>query len=107
MKSEPLEEMDFPEALDAFLAAHGEKVHAVVLQSFGEGPEFLTQGGTRAGLFWDSADGFPMYTVGHGEADQILWIKWDVMGQSWSQPVRDFDKGEVFTDAQVCRKKPD
>ena len=83
MKNEPLEEKDFPEALEAFMAVHGELIHAVVLQPSGEEPEFLAQGGFRAGFFWDSADDFPMYTIGQGHADQILWIKWEVMGQTW------------------------
>ena len=39
-RDEPLEEKDFPEAIDALRAVHGEKIRAVVLQSFGE-PEFL------------------------------------------------------------------
>lgn len=75
MRKEPLDEKDFPEALDAFMVVHAELIHAVVLQSFGEGPEFLAQGGVRAGFFWDSADAFPMYTIGQGHADQTLWIK--------------------------------
>ena len=50
IKNEPLDEKDFPEALDALMAVHGELIHAVVLQSFGEEPEFLAQGGFRAGL---------------------------------------------------------
>jgi len=105
-KDEPLEEKDLPEVIDALMAVHGEKIRAVVLQSFGEEPEFLAQGGFRAGLFWDSADGVPMYAIGQGHTDEILWIKWDVMGQTSEQPVRDFDKDEVFTDKQVCRRKP-
>ena len=107
MKNEPLDEKDFPEALDAFMAVHAELIHAVVLQSFGEGPEFLAQGGVRAGFFWDSADPFPdVHDWPRARRPGILWIKWEVMGETWTQPVRDFDKGEVFTDDQLCRKKP-
>lgn len=104
--NEPLEEKDFAEAVDALMAEHGDLIQTVVLQSFGDQPEYLAQGGFQAGLYWDSAEGFPMYTIGQEDADQILWIKWEVMGQTWTQPVRDFDKGEVFTDAQLCRQSP-
>ena len=61
-KNEPLDENDFPEALDAFMAAHGELIRAVVLQSFGEEPKtsgvyLRAEPGDKAALDGDDASG--------------------------------------------------
>jgi hypothetical protein len=104
--NQPLEEKDFPEAIDALMAEYGDLIQTVVLQSFGDQPEYLAQGKFQAGFYWDSAEGFPMYTIGQEDVDQILWIKWRSWVRRGCNLCATFDKGEVFTDAQVCRKNP-
>ena len=81
MRNEPLDEKDFPEALDAFMVVHAELIHAVVLQSFGEGQSSSPKAESVPG-----SSGTQLMLrctrLAKGTPTRPCGSKWEVMGET-------------------------
>jgi len=102
--------MNLNQAMDDLLVAHRERIELLLRRKVTKRGWFGDQNLFELSLQWGSMGQFTRFVM-EGDCDEILFLRTILMSEGaffeCYIPVRhiDFDK-EVFTDEQLCRKKP-